>query len=180
MIVICHSYIYSNNIEYYWNINIEHEFQYYWYYCNIALIYAQSISVLLKFWIELEATSNFLLDITSNNIAVHEYWPWHLWRLTRHRIHRIHRTQVAVGSSELAWLQEAGPRHRRKRWEQMAVVVSIWGVPARHGVSKTGWFMMENPNLKWMMTGGTPISGNLYMGYISMYIFIVLYTTTKT
>ena len=26
-----------------------------------------------------------------------------------------------------------------------------------------GWFSRENPNLKWMMTGGTPISGNLRM-----------------
>ena len=30
-----------------------------------------------------------------------------------------------------------------------------WGVPQNF------WFITENPNLKWMMTGGTPISGNL-------------------
>ena len=27
-----------------------------------------------------------------------------------------------------------------------------------------GWFMRENPTYKWMMTGGTPISGNPHMG----------------
>ena len=31
------------------------------------------------------------------------------------------------------------------------------------------WFTMENPNLKWMMTGGSPIYGNPHMdtGYIT-------------
>ena len=33
--------------------------------------------------------------------------------------------------------------------------------------ARAGWFIyvyfMENPNLKWMMTRGTPISGNLHM-----------------
>ena len=30
------------------------------------------------------------------------------------------------------------------------------------GIPKNGWFRMENPNLKWMMTGGTPHDlGNL-------------------
>ena len=29
-------------------------------------------------------------------------------------------------------------------------------------VSKNGWFIRETPNLKWMKTGGTPISGNLH------------------
>jgi hypothetical protein len=31
------------------------------------------------------------------------------------------------------------------------------------GVSKNTWFRMENPHLKWMMTGGTPISGNYHI-----------------
>ena len=26
-----------------------------------------------------------------------------------------------------------------------------------------GWFMRENPNLKWMMTGGTPILEKTHM-----------------
>ena len=26
------------------------------------------------------------------------------------------------------------------------------------GVPKDGWFIVENPNLKWMMTGGTPMT----------------------
>ena len=29
------------------------------------------------------------------------------------------------------------------------------------GVSPNGWFRVENPNLTWMMTGGTPVLGNL-------------------
>ena len=28
------------------------------------------------------------------------------------------------------------------------------------GVPPNGGFVVKNPNLKWMMTGGTPISGN--------------------
>ena len=31
------------------------------------------------------------------------------------------------------------------------------------GVPQNGWFIVENPNLKWMITRGTPISGNLHM-----------------
>ena len=31
------------------------------------------------------------------------------------------------------------------------------------GVPENGWFIRESPNLKWMMTGGTSISGNLHM-----------------
>ena len=32
-----------------------------------------------------------------------------------------------------------------------------------HGATpKNGWFIVGKPNLKWMMTGDTPISGNLY------------------
>ena len=44
------------------------------------------------------------------------------------------------------------------------------------GIPQNGWLMMENgdapkwlvykmenPNPKWMMTGGTPVSGNLHM-----------------
>ena len=32
-----------------------------------------------------------------------------------------------------------------------------------HGAPKWMGFVREHPKLKWMMTGGTPISGNLYM-----------------
>ena len=28
------------------------------------------------------------------------------------------------------------------------------------GIPIAGWFTMENPNLKWMRTGGTPILGH--------------------
>ena len=34
-------------------------------------------------------------------------------------------------------------------------------------------YFMENPNLKWMMTGGTPILGNLQMvnNMVDIYIY---------
>ena len=39
-----------------------------------------------------------------------------------------------------------------------------WGFPARHGgtpiAGRKGWFIVENPIYKWMMTGSTPILGN--------------------
>ena len=38
------------------------------------------------------------------------------------------------------------------------------GFPARHGGTPiAGWFMRDNPNQTWMMTGGTPISGKYHM-----------------
>ena len=30
---------------------------------------------------------------------------------------------------------------------------------------QNGWFIVENPKLKWMMTGSTPISGNHHIYY---------------
>ena len=40
----------------------------------------------------------------------------------------------------------------------------IWGVPENGGYPNS-WMIcfMENPKMKWMRTGGTPISGNLHM-----------------
>ena len=38
-------------------------------------------------------------------------------------------------------------------WKWYLLVSMVVGVP------QNGWFPMEHPNLKWMMTGGTPISG---------------------
>ena len=32
------------------------------------------------------------------------------------------------------------------------------------GETQNRWFIRENPDLKWMMTGGTPILGNPHMG----------------
>ena len=32
-----------------------------------------------------------------------------------------------------------------------------------HGYTQNGCFCIEHPHLKWMMTGGTPISGNLHL-----------------
>jgi hypothetical protein len=46
----------------------------------------------------------------------------------------------------------------------------LWGVPENPGYPKlAGWFTTKNPNLKWMMTGGSPIYGNPHMdtGYIT-------------
>ena len=33
---------------------------------------------------------------------------------------------------------------------------------------QNGWFIMENPNLKWMITGGTPILGKHHLMMIFM------------
>ena len=44
----------------------------------------------------------------------------------------------------------------------------IWGFPARKmGVPLDRWmvFVRENPKLKWMRTGGSPISGNLHIPF---------------
>ena len=32
------------------------------------------------------------------------------------------------------------------------------------GTAIAGWFLMENPNLKWIVTGGAPIVGNHHLG----------------
>ena len=37
------------------------------------------------------------------------------------------------------------------------------GVSIFMGVPQNGWFIMDNPNLKWMMNRGTRISGNPHM-----------------
>ena len=37
------------------------------------------------------------------------------------------------------------------------------GVSINGGTPIAGWFIRENPIYKWMMTGGTPISGNLHI-----------------
>ena len=34
------------------------------------------------------------------------------------------------------------------------------------GDPQNGWFILENPNPKWMMTGGTPIFGNPQVFYL--------------
>ena len=38
---------------------------------------------------------------------------------------------------------------------------AIWGVNG--GTPIAGWLIQENPNLKWMRTRGTRISGNLHI-----------------
>ena len=40
---------------------------------------------------------------------------------------------------------------------------NIWGFPARQGGIQNSWFISWKI-LKWMMTRGTSISGNLHMG----------------
>ena len=42
-------------------------------------------------------------------------------------------------------------------------LASPFGVSINGESPIAGWFIVENPNLKWMRTGGTPISGNLHM-----------------
>ena len=46
----------------------------------------------------------------------------------------------------------------------MMVNGSLNGLSIVMGVHRNGWFVMDNPIEIWMMTGGTPISGNLCMG----------------
>ena len=38
------------------------------------------------------------------------------------------------------------------------------GVSINGDTPIAGWFMVENPNLKWIVTKGTSISGNLHVG----------------
>jgi hypothetical protein len=45
------------------------------------------------------------------------------------------------------------------------------GVP-QMGVPENGWFIMGHPNLKWMITEGTPISGNLHIYFIIFYFML--------
>ena len=40
------------------------------------------------------------------------------------------------------------------------------------GVPKNGWFLRENPHLKWMMTRGIPIFGNLHIREFRCGVFI--------
>ena len=49
-------------------------------------------------------------------------------------------------------------------WESNGIIfVRTWGFPARHGGTPiNGWIIRENPNLKWMKTGGIPILGYLH------------------
>jgi len=42
----------------------------------------------------------------------------------------------------------------------ITIYPDIWGFP-KMGIPQNGWFVMENPNLKWMITRGAPITGNL-------------------
>ena len=37
------------------------------------------------------------------------------------------------------------------------------GFHSHGGTRIAGWFIVEHPNLKWIMTGGTPISGNAHL-----------------
>ena len=40
------------------------------------------------------------------------------------------------------------------------------GMSLNGGTPIAGWFIVENANLKWMMTGGYPISGNFHMLFV--------------
>ena len=44
-----------------------------------------------------------------------------------------------------------------------SVCGSYMGVSVNGGTRIAGCFLMENPKIKWMMTGGFPISGNPYV-----------------
>ena len=50
------------------------------------------------------------------------------------------------------------------------------GVSKKNGGTPiVGWFIREHPNLKWMMTGGIPISGNLHLGSKGLRIWWNMY-----
>ena len=54
-------------------------------------------------------------------------------------------------------------------------MVSSWefkngGFRSHGGIN--GWFIMEHPNRKWMMTGGSPISGNHQMAPFFVFFLI--------
>ena len=46
------------------------------------------------------------------------------------------------------------------------------GVPARHGGSQK-FLVVENPNLTWMMTGGTPVSGDHHIGWLMIDDYLI-------
>ena len=68
------------------------------------------------------------------------------------------------------WVEHSTRRWRR--WMPFQWVSIAMGDPL-----KNGWVLTENPNLKWMMTGGTSILGNLHLlmnNYFHLLIIITL------
>ena len=53
----------------------------------------------------------------------------------------------------LSWSSLSPPEQQGQRFPEMGVALN-WGTPI------AGWFIVENPNLKWMMNRGSPISRN--------------------
>ena len=49
--------------------------------------------------------------------------------------------------------------------EQTSIPYIIWGFPEMGGTPIAGWFIMENTNLKWMRTGGTPMTQETSVKY---------------
>ena len=49
--------------------------------------------------------------------------------------------------------------------EQTSIPYIIWGFPEMGGTPIAGWFIMENTNLKWMRTGGTPMTQETSIKY---------------
>ena len=92
---------------------------------------------------------------------------WYLYRCTSlHRRLVFHRKRWkllrATGIHLWSRAGGTGSGHAIQRWW---VFHAINGGYHKWGHPQNGWFIRENPDLKWMMTGGTPISGNLQMGY---------------
>ena len=52
-------------------------------------------------------------------------------------------------------------------------LIVTWWIPQSWGVPQNGGFMRENPIQKWMMTGDTPISGNLHIQSQSHVVMVV-------
>ena len=53
--------------------------------------------------------------------------------------------------------------------------VNNWGFRSHGGSPIAGWFVREHANLKWIITRGSPVSGNLHMG-ITMFYDILKYS----
>ena len=53
------------------------------------------------------------------------------------------------------------------------------GFHSHRGTPIAGWFIMENPNWTWMMTGGTSILGNLHVGWKTRQATLTIWVTGR-
>ena len=65
---------------------------------------------------------------------------------------------------------DGGHETRWAKGDFIEIVSTHMVVSIAMGVPKTRWFIRENPNLLWMMIGGTPIYGSLHMSSFAPYL----------